>query len=99
MDRHGNRPGIQGKLPVKNIAGGSTGFLSLSFLSLEDALFLLCPWFSHEVFYMVMSFNEASEDTGIFPHFSSCCCLFLYWPFHFLLLCSFASSVGGEVSE
>jgi hypothetical protein len=39
-------------------------FLSLSFLSLEDALFLLCPWFSHEVFYTVMSFNEASEDTG-----------------------------------
>ena len=25
-------------------------FLLYSFLSLEDALFLLCPWFSHEVF-------------------------------------------------
>ena len=26
-------------------------FLSLFFLSLVDALFLLCPWFSHEVFF------------------------------------------------
>jgi len=25
--------------------GGQTGILSLSFLSLVDALFLLCPWF------------------------------------------------------
>jgi len=43
-----------------------------------------CPWFSHEVFYTVMSFNEASEDTGFFQYFSSS--LLLYWPFHFLFL-------------
>jgi hypothetical protein len=48
-------------------------FLSLSFLSLEDALFLLCPWFSHEVFYTVMCFNEASEDTGISVAFYGVC--------------------------
>ena len=42
---------------------------------MEDALFLLCPWFSHEVFYTVMSFNEASEDTGftVFSSAADCC--------------------------
>ena len=45
-------------------------FLSLSFLSLVDALFLLCRWFSHEVFYTVMSFNEASKDTGFSRFYS-----------------------------
>jgi len=82
-------------------ADGSTGFLSLSLISLVDALFLLCPWFSHEVFYTVMSFNEASKDTGV-SLFSSPLLLFVailpvsIAPF---LLCSFASSVRGEVSE
>ena len=42
--------------------------------------------FPMRFFYPVMSFNEASEDTGFFQYFSSCCCLFLYWPFRFLLL-------------
>ena len=59
-------------------------FLSFLF-SLEDALFLLCPWFSHEVFYTVMSFNEASEDTG-YHCFLLCCCLLLCWTFPFLFL-------------
>jgi len=101
MDQPGNQPGIKGKLPVKHLAGGLTGFLSLSFLSLVDALFLLCPWFSHEVFYTVMSFNEASEDTGFY-----CFCFFSQQLFVALLavsfsplLHSFASSVRGEVSE
>ena len=31
---------------------------------MEDALFLLCPWFlPRRVFYTVTSFNEASEDS------------------------------------
>ena len=31
---------------------------------MEDALFLLCPWFLlRRVFYTVTSFNEASEDS------------------------------------
>ena len=56
---------------VERVAGGYAGFLSLSFLfSLEDALFLLCPWFSHEVFYTVTSFNEASGDTGFSMFFN-----------------------------
>ena len=75
-----------------------TCFLFVPF-SLKDVLFLQCPQFSHEVFYTVMSVNEASEDTGIFQYFSSYCYLFLYWPFRFLLLGSFASSVQGEVSK
>ena len=57
--------------------GWLTGFLSLSFLSLVDALFLLCSWFSHEVFYSVMSFNKASKDTGFFnivPPATVCFC-------------------------
>jgi len=64
-------------------------FLSLSFLSLVDALFLLCLWFSQEVFYTVMSFNEVSEDTGIFPaaicfctgHFVFSYCVPLHLPY------------------
>ena len=67
-----------------------------------DALFLLCLWFSHEVFYTVMSFHEASEDTGF-----HCFCFFslqlfvaiLAVSFSPSLLRSFASSVQGEVSE
>jgi len=83
-------------------ADGSTGFLSLSLISLVDALLLLCLWFSHEGFYMVMSFNKASEDTGF-----HCFCFFslqlfvaiLAVSFSPYLLRSFASSVRGEVSE
>jgi len=77
-------------------------FLSLFFLSLVDALFRLCPWFSQEVFNTVMSFNEASEDTGF-----HCFCFFSLQLFVAILAVSFspsllhslASSVRGEVSE
>ena len=51
-------------------ADGLTGFLSLSLISLVDALFLLCPWFSYEVFYMILSFNKAYKDTGVLLFFS-----------------------------
>jgi len=44
-------------------------FFSLSFLSLVDALFPLCPWFSMRFLHTVMSFNEASEDSGVFNIF------------------------------
>ena len=70
-------------------SGGSwlTFFLSLSLLSLEDALFLLCPWFSLQGFYTFMSFNEASEDLGFHCHFS------------FLTVILYCSSIRGEVSD
>jgi len=64
-------------------------------------LFLLCPWFSHEVFYTVISFNEASKDTGFHCFCFSSLQLFVailavsFSP----LLRSFASSVRGEASE
>jgi hypothetical protein len=61
-------------------------FLLLSFVSWEDALLLLCPWFSHEVFYTVISLNEAPEETGA-PCFLLCVSLL---PFSL-------SSVRGEV--
>jgi len=55
---------IQGKFSDGQRVKRLNKFLFLhSFLSLEDAFFLLYPWFSHEDFYTVMSFNEASEDT------------------------------------
>ena len=38
-----------------------------------DALFLLCLWFYHEVFYTVISFIKISEDTGIFQYFFCFC--------------------------
>jgi len=44
--------------------GSWLGGFSFPLLSLADALSLLCPWVSDEVFYSVISFNEASEDTG-----------------------------------
>ena len=59
-----------GEAPGEAQADGSTGLLSLSLISLVDALFLLCPWFSHEGFYTDISFNEASEDTGVSLFFS-----------------------------
>ena len=65
--------------------------LYLSFLSLVDALFLLCPWFSHEVFYTVMSFNEPSKDTG-FSMFFSLLLLVAVLDFYFF---SFSPAVGG----
>ena len=58
--------------------------------------------FPMRFFYMVMSFNEASKDTGF-----HCFCFvslqlfvaILAFSFSPSLLCSFASSVRGEVSE
>ena len=81
-----NRPSIQGELLVKHWQL----IKQVSFLSLEDALFLLCPWFFHEDFYTAMTIIEASEDTGFhcFFYFSPCCCL-LYWPFPFPFLSCF----------
>jgi len=66
-----------------------------------DALFLLCPWFSHEVFYTVMSFNEASENLGFFNIFPPLLLFvaILAVSFSLSLLRSLTSSVGGEVSE
>ena len=82
-------------------ADGSTGFLSLSLIPLVDALFLLCPWFSHEIFYTVMSFNKAPEDTGVSLFFSPLLLFVAILPISISpsLLCSFALSVRGEVSE
>jgi len=53
------------------------------------------------VFYTVMSFNEASEDTGFFSIFSLLLLFVsvLTVSFSPSLLRSFASSVRGEVSE
>jgi len=42
----------------------------LSLFSLEDALLLLCPWFTPRGFYAVTSFNEASEDIGFLHSYS-----------------------------
>jgi len=77
--------------------------VSFTFLpfSLEGALFLLCPWFSHEVFYTVTSFNAVSEDIRFHCLFFSAAVaerhndhlLLSFLPF------SFASSVQGEVSH
>jgi hypothetical protein len=39
-------------------------FLYIPFLLWRMHSFSLCPWFSHEAFYTVMSFKEISEDTG-----------------------------------
>ena len=62
-----NRPSIQGELLVKHWQL----IKQVSFLSLEDALFLLCPWFFHEDFYTAMTIIEASEDTGFHCFFIS----------------------------
>ena len=66
--------------------GGWLNRFSFPLSFLVDALFLLCPWFSHQVFYTVMGFNEASEVTGFFNVFLFCCCLLQYWQFPFLFL-------------
>jgi len=86
-------------------ASGSNKVPSHSALPLEDALFLLCPLFSHEVFYTVTSFIEASGDTGfhcfyfaaIFCH-SHCSELYSLFPSFLLslspsLLLSFSPSL------
>jgi len=90
-----------GEAPGEAQADGSTGLLSLSLISLVDALFLLCPWFSHEGFYTDISFNEASEDTGVSLFFSPLLLFVAILPISIspFLLCSFASSVRGQVSE
>ena len=43
-------------------------------------------FFSQDVFYTVVSFNEASEDTVFSIFFLLYCCLLLYWLLRFLFL-------------
>ena len=65
-----------------------------------DALILLYPWVSRELFHTVMSFNEASEDTG-FHCFSSSAAVavMLAFSYSLSLLPSFTPSVRGDCQE